>query len=165
MERNPAWWRGERGEWYVVIQGVLFLLVGLGPRTAPGLPLWSEALRPPTTILGGVLILVGGALSVGGLISLGGNNLTALPYPRPEASLVQSGPYAIVRNPIYSGLIFAAFGWGLWVHSSLTLTYAAMLFVLFDVKSRREEAWLCERFPEYREYKKRVRGKLIPWVY
>jgi len=165
MERHSPWWRGSRGEWYVVVQGILFLLVGFGPRSAPGVSMWPAGVLPFASAVGAVLMLAGGALSVAGLFGLGQNNLTALPYPRPEATLVVTGPYAIVRNPIYSGLIFGAFGLGLWVHSGLTLAYALLLFVLFDVKSRREEAWLCERFPQYREYKKRVRGKLIPWVY
>ena len=62
------------------------------------------------------------------------------------------------------GLILAAFGYGLWVHGWLTLLYAAILFAFFDVKSRREERWLEERYADYPEYRRRVR-KLIPWVY
>jgi protein-S-isoprenylcysteine O-methyltransferase Ste14 len=46
----------------------------------------------------------------------------------------------------------------------LTIVYAAALFVLFDVKSRREERWLVQKFPEYRDYQRRVR-KLVPFVY
>ncbi len=42
--------------------------------------------------------------------------------------------------------------------------YVAALFVLLDVKSRREERWLVEKFPEYPAYQRRVR-KLIPFVY
>ena len=164
METELPWWKGSRGEWYVVAQGVLFLLVGLGPRTAPGLAPWEPPYATITSAVGFVLMLGGGALSIAGLFGLGRNNLTALPYPRPGATLVETGPYAIVRNPIYSGLIFGALGWALWVHSWLTLAYALLLFAFFDIKSRREEAWLCEKFPAYRDYKKRVK-KLIPWVY
>ena len=46
----------------------------------------------------------------------------------------------------------------------LTFVYVAALFVLLDVKSRREERWLVEKFPEYPAYQRRVR-KLIPFVY
>ena len=42
--------------------------------------------------------------------------------------------------------------------------YAALLFLLFDAKARREEAWLVEKFPSYAEYRRRVR-KLVPFVY
>lgn len=57
-----------------------------------------------------------------------------------------------------------AFGWGLWVHGWLTLGYALLLFVFFDLKSSREERWLREKFPGYDAYRRRVR-KLIPFIY
>jgi protein-S-isoprenylcysteine O-methyltransferase Ste14 len=77
---------------------------------------------------------------------------------------VVTGPYRLVRNPIYSGLIFGAFGYALWVNGWLTLGYALLLFIFFDIKSRKEERWLAEKFPDYGAYQQRVR-KLIPWVY
>jgi protein-S-isoprenylcysteine O-methyltransferase Ste14 len=39
-----------------------------------------------------------------------------------------------------------------------------LLLVFFDIKSRREEAWLLARFPAYRDYRRRVR-KLMPFIY
>jgi protein-S-isoprenylcysteine O-methyltransferase Ste14 len=57
-----------------------------------------------------------------------------------------------------------ALGWGLWLPGWLTIGYAILLFVFFDVKSRREERLLEAKFPEYAEYRKRVR-KLVPFVY
>ena len=42
--------------------------------------------------------------------------------------------------------------------------WAALLLVFFDIKSRREEAWLVARFPAYADYRRRVR-KLIPFIY
>ena len=162
MSQTP-WWKGARGEWYVVAQVALFALVVFGPRTWPGLPAWA----PPFTWLGwlagGALIGIGGLLAVAGIVSLG-TNLTPVPYPKDDAMLVESGAYRVVRHPIYSGGIIAAFGWGLLVHGWLTLVYALILFVFFDVKSRREERWLVEKFADYPAYQKRVR-KLIPFVY
>jgi protein-S-isoprenylcysteine O-methyltransferase Ste14 len=72
--------------------------------------------------------------------------------------------YGVVRHPIYSGLIFGAVGWALINASLLTLVYAIILFVFFDIKSRREERWLARKFPAYDEYRRRVR-KLVPFVY
>ena len=161
---HTPWWKGERGEWYVIVQFALFALIGFGPRTWPGAPSVGEPWASAARWLGFALILAGGALAVGGLMKLGSRNLTALPYPREDASLVTKGPYAIVRHPIYSGLIFAAFGWGLWLQAPLTLLFSVGLFVLFDLKTRKEEAWLIERFPKYREYCGKVK-KLIPWLY
>ena len=160
---RAPWWKGTRGEWYVVAQVGLFALIAFGPHRWPGAPAWPAPYAHIAMAVGGVLILGGGLLSLAGVFRLG-SNLSALPYPREGAPLREDGPYAIVRNPIYSGLILAAFGWGLYVNGWLTLLYALALFVFFDVKSRREERWLCERFPEYGDYQRRVR-KLVPWVY
>ena len=154
-----SWWKGERGEWYVVLQAGLFLLVALGPRSAPGLPAWLPPGSPLGAWAGAALLSVGLALVIAGVVRLG-RGLTALPYPKDDGTLIVGGAYAFVRHPMYSGGIFAAVGWALWVHGALTLCYAAALFVFFDVKSRREERWLAE----YAGYRGRVR-KLIPLVY
>jgi protein-S-isoprenylcysteine O-methyltransferase Ste14 len=151
------------------VQAVLFVLIGFGtrilpPGTIPGGGPWPDPVGLAARVLGVGLIAVGAVLASWGLYALGSRNLTALPYPRDEAELVTSGPYAIVRNPIYSGLLLGSFGWGLWLNSWVTLAFAAALFVLFDLKTRKEEAWLQERFPEYREYCAHVK-RLIPWVW
>jgi len=106
---------------------------------------------------------MGISLIVAGIFKLGGN-LTAVPYPKEQSTLVEKGPYQLVRHPMYSGVIFAAFGWAFWVRGWFTVGYAIILFVFFDVKARREEQWLKEKFSGYVEYQKRVR-KLIPFLY
>jgi len=164
MVNHIPWWRGERGEWYVIVQAVLFFFIGFGSRILPGVPPWPAAYSLVAQVVGLVLMVAGIVLASAGLVALGANNLTALPYPRDGATLVTSGPYAIVRNPIYSGLILGSFGWGLWLNSWVTLLFGAGLFMLFDLKTRKEQAWLVERFDEYGPYCAHVK-KLIPWVY
>jgi protein-S-isoprenylcysteine O-methyltransferase Ste14 len=163
LKPQAPWWKGSRGEWYVVVQGLLFALVIFAPRTAAGLPAFG-AYSLFASAIGLALMLAGATLAVAGLLGLGRQNLTALPYPRDESTLVVNGPYRLVRNPIYSGLIFGAFGYALWVNGWLTLGYAALLFIFFDVKSRKEERWLAEKFSDYGAYQQRVK-KLIPWIY
>ena len=163
INQKKAWWTGSRGEWYVVSQLFLFALVGLGPKQMAGLPLWP---RPWATIglgLGAILGLVGLALALAGLLHLG-TNLTVVPHPKENSSLVQGGAYGLVRHPIYSGLIIGAVGWAFLNASTLTLLYALLLFLFFDLKSRREERWLAAKFPAYAAYQGRVR-KLIPFIY
>ena len=86
------------------------------------------------------------------------------PRPRAGAQLVTGGVYAVVRHPIYTGVVLGATGWGLLAASPGALACAAALFLLFDLKSRREEAWLTERFPGYAPYRARTR-RLLPFVY
>lgn len=160
---NSAWWKGARGEWYVVMQGLLFLLVALGPQEAFGVTRWGSPFGSLTFLPGLALMALGGVLGLAGLLNLG-RNLTPLPHPKDDAELVETGAYGFVRHPIYSGLIFAALGWALVVASPLTLIYALILLIFFDIKSRREEQWLSAKFLRYADYQRRVR-KLIPFVY
>jgi protein-S-isoprenylcysteine O-methyltransferase Ste14 len=162
MSRSP-WWKGAKGEWYVVAQIPLIAVAFFGPRTLPGWPAWT----PPFTWLAsiaGIIFMATGVLLVMLAVFRLGSSLTAVPYPKENGSLVETGPYRLVRHPIYSGLILMVFGWAFFVHGWLTLVYAAVIFIFFDLKSRREEEWLKARFPGYMEYQKRVR-KLIPFVY
>jgi protein-S-isoprenylcysteine O-methyltransferase Ste14 len=161
-DRRP-WWKGARGEWLVVVQVLLIGLVFLGPRAVAGHPAWRFPLPQACRIVDGALMAGGGILLLAGLVRLG-RGLTPLPYPKDGARLVQTGPFALVRHPMYGGGLLLSLGWALWVQSWLTLGYAAVLFVFLDAKSRREERWLAEMFPAYAAYRRRVR-KLIPFVY
>jgi len=147
----------------VIAQIVLMALVFAGPRAIGGRPAWPFPFPQACPVAGTVLMALGAALFLAGILRLG-RGLTPLPYPKDGAALVQSGAYAIVRHPLYSGGLTAAFGWALCARSWLTLGYVALLFVLLDFKSRREERWLAERHPDYAAYQKRVR-KLIPFIY
>jgi len=161
-DRTP-WWKGARGEWLVVGQVVLMGLVFFGPRTVLGQPAWVFPFPQAWRVAGSVLMVAGGALFVAGLIRLG-RGLTPLPYPKDGADLVQTGPFALVRHPMYSGGIVLGVGWALYVQGWLTLGYVVALFVFLDAKSRREERWLAEKFPTYGAYQRRVR-KLLPFLY
>lgn len=162
MKRQP-WWKGRRGEWYVGMQAALFGLVIFGPSGSSALPPWPAPLAGAAGSLGLALVAVGGLIAVAAALKLG-PNLTPLPHPKDNCALVDSGLYGLVRHPIYCGLILAAFGWALHVQGWLTLLWAGVLLVFFDIKSRREEAWLLARFPAYADYRRRVR-KLIPFIY
>ena len=162
MSQTPLW-KGSRGEWYLVIQACLFLLLAFGPRSCAEMAGHDRPYAEVVSTTGGMLLLAGMLLAATGVLNLG-KNLTPLPHPKEHATLVVSGAYRIVRHPIYSGITFMAFGWSLWLNSWLTAGYALTLFAFFDIKSRREERLLTAKFPEYAAYRARVR-KLIPYVY
>ncbi len=161
-DRTP-WRKGSRGEWYVVAQVALMALVFFGPRTLGELTVPSFPLPHACRYVGVILMAAGGLMLVAGIVRLG-RGLTPLPYPRTGAAFVQTGPFALVRHPMYSGGLLLAIGWALFVQGWLTLAYVVLLFVFIDIKSRLEERWLAEKFPEYATYRLRVR-KLIPFVY
>jgi protein-S-isoprenylcysteine O-methyltransferase Ste14 len=163
MNSSP-WWRNSRGESYVLVQLLLMLLVLFGPTELPGIPRWGAPWATVTLVSGLVLGGVGLVLTALGTLALGNRNLSAFPRPKDGAGLVTTGAYAIVRHPIYSGVSLMSLGWALARRSPLTLGYAFMLLIFFDIKSRREEQWLQAKFLEYAEYRSRVK-KLIPFIY
>jgi protein-S-isoprenylcysteine O-methyltransferase Ste14 len=65
---------------------------------------------------------------------------------------------------MYAGGIALAYGWALVVRGGLTLVYATVLLIFLELKSAREERWLAAKFPDYRDYQRRVR-KLIPFIH
>ncbi|MEM8531691.1 MAG: isoprenylcysteine carboxylmethyltransferase family protein [Chloroflexota bacterium] len=154
---------GSRGEWWVVVQLLLFVAIAVAPRSIPALPVWPEGLQVIATPIGVVALLVGMVLAGGGVFSLG-NNLSPFPRPKDDSELVEHGVYRMVRHPIYSGVLFLAFGWSLLQASTATLLFTIVLGIFFDRKSAREEVWLAQKFTAYQNYQTRVR-KLIPWLY
>jgi protein-S-isoprenylcysteine O-methyltransferase Ste14 len=151
---------GRRGEGYVALQLLLVLAILV---TVPLGPAWAGVGRTVGTIVG-VGLMVGGAwLVLRGIVDLG-ENLTPWPRPRDANRLVDTGAYRLVRHPIYGGQVIGGLGLGLLAASPATILAALGLALLFSVKSRREEAWLLERHPEYPAYRARTR-RLIPWLY
>ncbi len=148
---------GKRGEFWFALQLFLFALILLAPLAGSfPFPLWL-------LIVGLLLVLTGGLVGTLGLVALG-RNLSPFPKPIEGGKLVRAGVYAWVRHPIYSGLILGTLGWALLTESLLGILLVVVLFVFFDLKSRREERWLAETYPDYGNYKKQVK-KLIPGVY
>lgn len=154
---------GKKGEGYVVIQLILFVLIFFAPGRIAFGENWGQTGQWGGVVIGLVFLLIGCFLALAGVFNLGAN-LTAVPHPKPDSQLVQNGAYALVRHPIYSGIIMGALGWGLLQTSLLTLGLALLLFLFFDVKSRQEERWLTEKFAEYGRYQTQVK-KLIPYIY
>jgi protein-S-isoprenylcysteine O-methyltransferase Ste14 len=63
-----------------------------------------------------------------------------------DHQLIQSGPYARVRHPIYSGLLLAMLGTALFIGEWRALLGVALVFVAHWQKARREEALLAGQF-------------------
>ncbi len=83
-------------------------------------------------------------------------SLSPFPTPLKTATLIQSGVYKMMRHPIYSGIILAATGFGLYDNSIWKTGIGILLWLLFYFKSNYEETLLCKRFPDYKEYRLRT---------
>jgi len=150
---------GPRGEGWVALQMVLLVVVAAAGALGPA---WAGSVRVATSAGGVLLIAAGLTLALLGIRDLRGA-LTPFPHPRADADLVETGVYRHARHPIYGGLVVAALGWGLLAASPAALAAAALLLGFFELKSRREEAWLDQHFEGYAAYRTRTR-RLIPWI-
>ncbi len=139
-----------------VLMAAILMLGVVGPGWSGGARWWLKG--------AGVLLVFAGALVFVKAGRALGSGLT--PFPRPPAGgeLVDTGPYAVVRHPIYSGgiLLFAGVSLAL---SPWALGATAALVVVWALKARVEERFLRERDPAYAEYVARTRYRLVPHIY
>lgn len=82
-----------------------------------------------------------------------------------DQKVISTGPYAIVRNPMYSSAAVYFIGLSLalgsyWGLIPAILTILGLVWRLFD-----EENFLAENLPGYREYCATVRWRLIPGAF
>ena len=107
--------------------------------------------------------LAGVAVAISAGRALRGN-LTPFPRPGPGAFLVESGPYRVVRHPIYSGGILSLVGLSLAL-SPAALALTGVLALVWALKAQVEESFLCTAIPEYAAYCEQTRFRLVPFVY
>ena len=159
MTRLPS--LGPRGEGWVLVQSILFVLVAAAGFSVNGA--WAREARTVTTIVAGLLVVGGGLLAVSGAVELR-EAFTPVPRPRDGARLVETGASALVRHPIYGGIVLVALGWGLFAASPISIGLSLVLLAFFRLKSAREEAWLVEAYPGYDAYRARTK-RMIPFLY
>lgn len=80
--------------------------------------------------------------------------------------LLNTGIYGMIRHPIYSGTIFFALGLFLILRASYALRYMPILIILYMMLTLAEEKSLLEDFgAEYKEYKKKAKWRLFPYLF
>jgi len=149
-----------RGEYWVVAQIILLIAIALVPNNWVA---WPDGLATLATVLGLIFGLIGAIFLALSALNLG-TNLTVFPRPKDDGTLVQVGLYALVRHPMYFGVIAAALGWSLLRTNAIGVGLSIVLLLFFDRKAAREEIWLRGKYANYADYQKRVR-KLIPFIY
>lgn len=146
MGRRTLGWLAVAGQF----AAILGIIVSTG--TSAGGPRWLW-------VVGLVCVVIGVAVLAVAFVNLG-RSLTPTPVPN-GAGLQQSGLYAYVRHPIYTGVLLVTLGVvlrspGFWP-AAWWLVLAAVLYA----KARWEERMLSERFAEYPAYMGRT-GRFLP---
>lgn len=108
--------------------------------------------------VGLVVIAVGVLLALWALLTLRAAQTPVEPWKATRA-IVDRGPYAFTRNPIYLAFAFVVLGVGLWTNRLAVVAMVVPAFIITDrVIVLREERYLTRKFGEaYLAYRQRVR--------
>ncbi len=151
----------DRGGWWVVAQLALFGLYALAilgtESIAEGIGLGYAR------VTGVVIVVIAAVIGIWSLILLG-RNLTIYPYPVDQATLTDSGPYRLVRHPIYLAVIVGGVGLALALLNTAGVLVALVFIPFFGAKTGFEEEGLVEHVPGYRTYRSAIPYRIIPWV-
>lgn len=110
----------------------------------------------------GVVLLVAGTLWQFGAKVVIGRSFGVLPAHR---GVVTRGPYRVVRHPIYMGYLVNHIGFLLVNFSWRNAAVLGLLYAAQTVRILREEAVLSASSEGYRQYQRRVRWRLLPFVF
>ncbi len=153
------WWR----EIAMRLGFFAFLVLALQLAAWPDVALRPLAYGMPLSFLGFTLCLSGIALAILARAHLDRTRQAAACGSR-SAGLATTGPYRVVRHPLYSGLLLAMVGSAI-AQSRLWLLPLMVYGPLFLLSARREEIRLREEFPErYSAYMQRTK-MLLPFLF
>jgi protein-S-isoprenylcysteine O-methyltransferase Ste14 len=78
--------------------------------------------------------------------------------------LITTGPYAVVRHPIYTGILTGFLGMAIAISQVRGLVVCALIFLAFWIKLRMEEQWMRSQFGEtYAAYARKT-AALVPYL-
>lgn len=117
----------------------------------------------PSNIYLTILILISLILALWAMVIMK-FYFNAAPEVLQGAELRTQGPYRLIRHPMYTSLLGLG---GAWIIDDFTYFRLAIFIILLVnqiVKLNYEEKFLIEKFPEYKDYKKKTK-KLFPFIY
>ncbi len=138
----------------------IVIVAGLDHRFgwSPLLPLWLN-------IAGLLLAAVGYGFAVGALVeNRFFSGVVRIQLDRGHV-VCDSGPYRIVRHPGYAGNALSLPGITLALSSLWTFVPAAVALVIVVFRTALEDRTLQVELPGYADYARRVRYRLLPWVW
>jgi protein-S-isoprenylcysteine O-methyltransferase Ste14 len=168
VERTKSLWqKGQPLSDKIVLQAFLLAYYGL----MVFIPLDVFHLRllpkPPRIVssLGLAIYVIGGHI-----IQL---TLSTNPFAAPVVKLqaerghrvIDTGVYGVVRHPMYAGALLAMFGLPLWLESYTAAILESVPMVLLAVRCVLEEKFLRQNLSGYEEYARRVRYRMVPYVW
>ncbi len=161
VRREPVIWR------------VIYVeLLGLGASiftifvSSPDALINRQIFQPTVyTFWFGIAVMIAGFAFTAWARVVLGRNWSSTVTLKEDHELIQSGPYALVRHPIYTGLMIMFVGTAVAMGQWRGVVAIILVLASFLIKLRIEEKWMTELFgAKYNAYRKRV-AMLIPWVW
>ena len=154
--------------WDKVIM-LLFFIAGIGLYLIPGFDVvryeWSEPLPVWMKILAMVIHLPC-FVSLGWVMRENTYLLQVVKIDEERGhKVITTGPYALVRHPMYTVIIVLLFAVPIALGSRFALILAVFLTVLLIVRTYLEDRTLLAELEGYAEYVKQTRYRLIPWLW
>ncbi len=125
------------------------------------LQLWPQGLFP---------FWLGAAVTVAGLLFAVwarehlGKNWSRSVTIKQDHELITSGPYAVVRHPIYTGSLAGFLGMAIAISQLRGVIALVLIFLVFWIKLRMEEQWMLSQFGEtYAAYAHQT-AALVPYL-
>ena len=150
--------------WYLFVLGLGAYLIIARQMHAAWLNVPVFRVNIPLAQTGFVFACLGMAFAIWARLILGSNWSGAVTIKH-DHTLIQSGPYRIVRHPIYTGLLIALLGSALQYSYLRSLLGVLLIGFGFWLKSLFEEQFMAQRFGnEYLIYRQQVCA-LIPFIF
>ncbi|MFA6122760.1 MAG: isoprenylcysteine carboxylmethyltransferase family protein [Sphingomonas sp.] len=160
--KSPDARRSNASIWGIVLQGIGIGIVGFGPIRVDLDPASATALIEGAIVL---VLMLGAVWLFDSSSRAMGRNWALVARTRDDGTLVQSGPFAVIRNPIYVAMALFTLAMAIAYGHTLNLIAGAPLFALGTwMRVRHEEAVLRATFPDYDGYAARVK-RFVPGVF
>jgi protein-S-isoprenylcysteine O-methyltransferase Ste14 len=147
--------------WFLPVFVVLVLVFRRWFAAHSGTVVWPQTMT--TNVLADLATVLGLILVIQARRTLG-QNWSSEVVILEKHKLIERGPYAYIRHPIYSGLLLMLMGTALYYGRKAWIIIFVGCFVGFYFKSQMEERLLARTFTAYSEYKGRTKA-LIPFIW
>jgi protein-S-isoprenylcysteine O-methyltransferase Ste14 len=161
MRRTETLNRKHKREWTFYLVAIPFkamvaaaMIEHISLRTAPS---------PNTILAGSLLVAVAIVIRVRGHFELDGA-FSKYVEKSDNQKIIQSGLYARIRHPMYLGSILLFVGLPMVLASKSAWIFSVLGLIGLLIRIRKEESFLTEHFPGYREYMERT-WRLIPYLF
>jgi protein-S-isoprenylcysteine O-methyltransferase Ste14 len=149
---------------YTAILVVGVCLIFVKQTAIPWLDRQLFAVTVPIVLAGLLVVTIGVAFSICGRLILGSNWSNRVTV-KENHTLVRTGPYRIVRHPIYSGILLGMLGSAIQRGGIRCFVGVLICGLSFWLKTRAEERFMGQSFgEEYLQYRQTVKA-LVPFIF